>query len=36
MTGVETEIVVKRASHENFLQLKELFYDQYRDYQARD
>jgi hypothetical protein len=25
--GVEAEIVGKRASYENFLQLRELFYD---------
>jgi hypothetical protein len=36
VTEVEAEIVGKRASHENFLQLKELFYDQHGDYQARD
>jgi hypothetical protein len=34
--GVEAEIAGKRASHENFLQLTELFYDHHGDYQARD
>jgi hypothetical protein len=34
--GVEAEAVDKRASHENFLQLIELFLDHHRDYQARD
>jgi hypothetical protein len=29
---VEVEIVGKRASHENFLQLKELFLDHHGDY----
>jgi hypothetical protein len=33
--GVEAEIVGKRASHENFLQLGELFYDHHRDYQPK-
>jgi hypothetical protein len=27
VTVVEAEIAVKRASHENFLQLREIFYD---------
>jgi hypothetical protein len=36
VTGVETEIAGERASHENFLQLRELFYDQHGDYQVRD
>jgi hypothetical protein len=36
VTEVEAEIVGKRASHENFLQLRELFYDQHGDYQVRD
>jgi hypothetical protein len=36
VTGVEAKIVGKRASHENFLQLRELFLDHHGDYQARD
>jgi hypothetical protein len=36
VTGVEAKIVDKRASHENFLQLRELFLDHHGDYQARD
>jgi hypothetical protein len=36
VTEVEVEIVGKRASHENFLQLREPFYDQHGDYQVRD
>jgi hypothetical protein len=36
VTGAEAEIVGKRASHEDFLQLRELFYDQHGDYQIRD
>jgi hypothetical protein len=36
MTRVEADIVGKRASHEDFLQLRKLFYDQHGDYQARD
>jgi hypothetical protein len=36
VTGVEAKIVGKRASHENFLQLRKLFYDQHGDYQIRD
>ena len=36
MIGVEAETADKRASHENFLQLRELFYDQHGDYQVRD
>jgi hypothetical protein len=32
--GVEAEIAGKRASHENFRQLRELFYDQHGDYQV--
>jgi hypothetical protein len=34
--GVEAEVADKRASHESFLQLEELFYDQHGDYQAKD
>jgi hypothetical protein len=34
--GVEAEIAGKRASYENFLQLRELFYDHHGNYQARD
>ena len=33
--GVEAEIAGKRASHENFLELRELFYDQHVDYQPK-
>jgi hypothetical protein len=32
VTEVEAKIVGKRAPHENFLQLREPFYDQHRDY----
>jgi hypothetical protein len=35
VTGVEAKIVGKRASHENFLQLRELFYDHHGDYQPK-
>jgi hypothetical protein len=35
VTGVEAKIVGKRASHENVLQLRELFYDHHGDYQPR-
>jgi hypothetical protein len=35
MTRVEAKIVGKRASHENFLQLRELFYDHHGDYQPK-
>jgi hypothetical protein len=35
VAGVEIEIVGKRASHENFLQLGELFYDHHGDYQPK-
>ena len=35
MTRVEAKIVGKRASHENFLQLRELFYDQHGDYHSK-
>jgi hypothetical protein len=35
VTGVEARIVGKRASHENFLQLRELFDDHHRDYQPK-
>jgi hypothetical protein len=36
VTGVEVDIVGKRASHDIFLQLRELFFDQHGDYQVRD
>jgi hypothetical protein len=35
VTEVEAKIVGKRASHENFLQLRELFYDHHGDYQPK-
>jgi hypothetical protein len=35
VTGFEAEIVGKRASHENFLQLRELFYDHHGDCQPK-
>jgi hypothetical protein len=35
VTGVEAKIVGKRASHENFLQLRGLFYDHHGDYQPK-
>jgi hypothetical protein len=35
VTGVEEEAADKRASHENFLQLRELFYDHHEDYQPK-
>jgi hypothetical protein len=33
--GVEAEIAGKRASYENFLQLRELFYDHHENYQPK-
>jgi hypothetical protein len=36
VSEVETEIIGKRTSHENFLQLRELLYDEHGDYQVRD
>ena len=35
VTGVEAKIADKRASHENFLQLRELFSDHHGDYQSK-
>jgi hypothetical protein len=35
VTEVEAEIVGKRASHENFPQLRELFFDHHGDYQPK-
>jgi hypothetical protein len=35
VTVVEAKIVGKRASHENFLQVRELFYDHHEDYQPK-
>jgi hypothetical protein len=35
VTRVEAKIIGKRASHENFLQLRELFYDHHGDYQPK-
>jgi hypothetical protein len=35
VTEVEAKIVGKRASHENFLQFRELFYDHHGDYQPK-
>jgi hypothetical protein len=35
VTGVEAKIVGKRASHDNFLQLRELFLDHHGDYQPK-
>jgi hypothetical protein len=35
MTKVEAEIIGKRTSLENFLQLQELFLDHHGDYQPR-
>jgi hypothetical protein len=32
---VEAEIIGKRTSHGNFLQLRELFYDHHGDYQPK-
>jgi hypothetical protein len=33
---LKQRLLAKRASHENFLQLRELFLDHHGDYQARD
>jgi hypothetical protein len=33
--GVEAEIIGKRTLHENFLQLRESFYDHHGDYQPK-
>ena len=35
MTKVEAKIVGKRASHENFLQVRELFYNHHGNYQPK-